>query len=83
MARVGVAEAKNDLSGLIERALSGEHIQITRHGRPVVELTPLARQTAKDPAHALLSLKKRTAHLPRLNVPTERFYEWLYDEEEA
>jgi prevent-host-death family protein len=33
-----VAEAKNRLSELIDRALNGEEVVITRHGRPVVEL---------------------------------------------
>ncbi len=36
-----VAEAKNQLSKLIDRALRGEGIVITRRGRPVVELTPV------------------------------------------
>jgi antitoxin (DNA-binding transcriptional repressor) of toxin-antitoxin stability system len=33
-----VVEAKNQLSELIDRALNGEGVIITRHGRPVVEL---------------------------------------------
>jgi antitoxin (DNA-binding transcriptional repressor) of toxin-antitoxin stability system len=33
-----VAEAKNQLSELIDRALKGEEIVITRHGHAVVEL---------------------------------------------
>ncbi|MBV8094686.1 MAG: type II toxin-antitoxin system prevent-host-death family antitoxin [Acetobacteraceae bacterium] len=40
-----MAEAKNHLSELIDRALSGEDIVITRHGRPVVELKPVHAQT--------------------------------------
>lgn len=36
-----VAEAKNQLSELIDRALNGEAVVITRHGRPVVELRPI------------------------------------------
>jgi prevent-host-death family protein len=37
-----VAEAKNQLSELIDRALNGEPVVITRHGHPVVELKPVA-----------------------------------------
>lgn len=37
-----VADAKNHLSELIGRALNGEEVIITRHGRPVVELRPVA-----------------------------------------
>jgi prevent-host-death family protein len=36
-----VAEAKNRLPELINRALKGEGVIITRHGRPVVELRPI------------------------------------------
>jgi antitoxin (DNA-binding transcriptional repressor) of toxin-antitoxin stability system len=34
-----VAEAKNRLPNLIDQALEGETAIITRHGKPVVELT--------------------------------------------
>ena len=37
----GIAEAKNQLSKLIDRALGGEPIVITRRGEPVVELKPV------------------------------------------
>lgn len=38
MSTHSVAEAKNHLPELIDRALKGEAIVITRHGHPVVEL---------------------------------------------
>ena len=38
-----VAEAKNRLSELIERALAGEDVTITRHGKPVVMLRPVEK----------------------------------------
>jgi len=41
MSKHSVAEAKNNLSELIDRALDGEGVVITRHGRPVVELKPI------------------------------------------
>lgn len=41
MSTHSVAEAKNRLSELIDRALNGEGVVITRHGRPVVELRPI------------------------------------------
>lgn len=36
-----VAQARNDLSRLIDRAVRGETVVITRHGRPMVRLTPV------------------------------------------
>ena len=41
MSTHSVAEAKNKLPELIDRALGGEGVVITRHGRPVVELKPI------------------------------------------
>ena len=41
MGNHSVAEAKNKLSELIDRALRGEGVVITRHGTPVAELRPI------------------------------------------
>jgi len=42
MSQHSVADAKTYLSELIDRALAGEGVVITRHGHPVVELRPVA-----------------------------------------
>jgi prevent-host-death family protein len=42
MSTHSVAEAKNQLSKLIDRALKGEGVVITRRGQPVVELKPVS-----------------------------------------
>jgi prevent-host-death family protein len=42
MSTHSVADAKNHLSKLIDRALAGEGVTITRHGKPVVELRPVS-----------------------------------------
>jgi prevent-host-death family protein len=47
MSQHSVAEAKNQLSKLIDRVLAGEGVVITRHGRPVVELRPVGRAPRK------------------------------------
>ena len=41
MSIYSVAEAKNQLSKLIDRALNGEGVVISRRGEPVVELKPV------------------------------------------
>ena len=41
MTQHSVAEAKNQLSNLINRSLAGQSVVITRHGHPVVELKPV------------------------------------------
>jgi prevent-host-death family protein len=43
MSTYSVAEARNQLSALIERAEAGEDVVITRHGRPVVALRAIER----------------------------------------
>jgi prevent-host-death family protein len=40
MTRVGMHEAKTHLSQLVERALEGEEIVLTRRGEPAVRLVP-------------------------------------------
>ena len=42
MGTYSIAQAKDQLSRLIDKALSGEIVTITRHGKPVVSLTPSA-----------------------------------------
>jgi prevent-host-death family protein len=44
MSEHSVAEARNNLSKLIDRAIEGDSVVITRHGQPVVELRPLAER---------------------------------------
>lgn len=46
MSTHSLAEAKDHLSELIDRALSGEAVTITRDGSPVVELKPLQDRSA-------------------------------------
>lgn len=43
MSNYSVAEAKNHLSELIDRALKGEDVVITRHGNAVIELKPVSK----------------------------------------
>jgi prevent-host-death family protein len=42
VARVGMHEAKTQLSRLVERVEAGEEVVIQRHGKPVVRLVPIA-----------------------------------------
>jgi prevent-host-death family protein len=44
MTEFGMHEAKTHLSRLVERALAGEEIVITRRGKPAVRLAPIERK---------------------------------------
>ncbi len=46
MTQHGIAETKNKLSELIERAEHGEEIVITRHGKPVAKLSGVVEKPA-------------------------------------
>jgi prevent-host-death family protein len=59
MTQHSVVDAKNKLSELIDRALSGEDVVITRHGQPVVALKALSAQPRIVTAADLDWLKSR------------------------
>ena len=46
MDEVGILEARNTLSALIERVERGEEVTITRHGKPVAKL--VSTETDED-----------------------------------
>jgi antitoxin (DNA-binding transcriptional repressor) of toxin-antitoxin stability system len=40
MSTYSIAQAKDQLSRLVDQVLDGEEVTITRHGKPVVEMRP-------------------------------------------
>ena len=48
MGTYSVAEAKNRLPALIDKAIEGEEVVITRHGKPVAELRPSGQRGDKS-----------------------------------
>jgi len=52
MARYSVATTKDNLSSLIDKALAGEEVVITRHGKDVVKLHAVEGAAASKSAHA-------------------------------
>jgi prevent-host-death family protein len=53
MAEVGTLEAKNSLSSLLDRVQAGEEITITRHGKPVARLVPVAAHDREQARQAV------------------------------
>jgi antitoxin (DNA-binding transcriptional repressor) of toxin-antitoxin stability system len=68
MGAYSVADAKNNLSELIDRALEGEAVVVTRHGRPVVEIKAI--QPAPRPI-TKADLEWLRAHRVRTRRPRE------------
>jgi prevent-host-death family protein len=58
MAEVGAFEAKTHLSHLLDQVERGETITITRHGKPVARLIPVAGLSRDERRHAIMELKK-------------------------
>jgi prevent-host-death family protein len=52
MSQVGAFEAKNTLGALLDRVEKGEEIVITRHGKPVARLAPIAGVTDRKAVDA-------------------------------
>jgi prevent-host-death family protein len=76
-----VAEAKNRLPSLIDKALAGEEVIITRRGKPVVELRPAARQAA--PATGTHEwLRAQTRARPTIGLTSVEILELMYDSKE-
>jgi prevent-host-death family protein len=66
MASYGVAEAKNNFTHLLDRVEQGERVTITRHGKPVAELTAVV------PERPLPSLEQRQAAMAKLREMRKR-----------
>jgi prevent-host-death family protein len=60
MTTVGIFDAKNRLSELVERASRGEEIVITRRGEQVARLMPPRAPDARGQAQALASRIRRS-----------------------
>jgi prevent-host-death family protein len=60
MTSVGIFEAKNRLSELVERALRGEEIVITRRGEQVARLLPPEAPNARAQARDLAARIRRS-----------------------
>ena len=65
MMTVNLAHAKTHLSELLDRVASGEDVVITRHGKPVARVSPVAPQKRR-----LRSLAGFRAKMPRWREPS-------------
>ena len=68
----GVFEAKNRLSELVEEAGAGEEIVITKRGKPVARLCPMAAASKADIEAALQALDERARKRGRFSAAEVR-----------
>jgi antitoxin (DNA-binding transcriptional repressor) of toxin-antitoxin stability system len=76
-----VAEAKNTLPKLIDRALQGEEVVITRHGKPVAELRAVPRPPA-PPRGTYEWLRSRRDARPGVGLTSVEILDLLYETDE-
>lgn len=82
MATYSVAEAKNRLPALIDKAIEGEQVVITRHGKPVAELRPAAPPPAK-PSKALYEwLRARRQSRKGVGITSVELLDRMYEDDE-
>ena len=82
MSNYSVAEAKNKLPELIDRAQEGEDIVITRHGRPVAELRSIPKPTRRITPEALDWLDARRLKRTKVTEDAETLVSKIRDEGE-
>ena len=81
MKTYSVAEAKNQLPKLINRALAGEEVVITRRGKPVVELKQIqSRPPASKAIHEWLF--QRTRSRPSVDLTSVQILDLLNETDE-
>ena len=82
MARYSVATTKDQLSSLIDKALAGEEVIITRHGKPTVELHAVGRVALSNSQvrEATARLRARLAALPQMVNHGRSLMEQIKDE---
>ncbi|HEX5318604.1 MAG TPA: type II toxin-antitoxin system prevent-host-death family antitoxin [Stellaceae bacterium] len=81
MPRYSVADAKNSLPRLIDRARDGEEVIITRRGQPVAEIRPLAAQPVA-PVGTTAWLFARTRARPKVDITSVELLDLLYESDQ-
>lgn len=86
MPSYSVATTKDKLSSLIDKALAGEEVVITRRGKPAVKLVKASGDAPpkKDIRAGMEELRKWRETQPRLDIqiPYHRFSKWLNEDPE-
>jgi prevent-host-death family protein len=81
MTEYSVADAKNALPRLIDQALAGEEVVITRRGKPVVELRPTPERSS-PPKGSHEWLRARRQSRPGVGISSVDLLNQLYEADE-
>lgn len=83
MSTYSVADAKSGLPRLIDRALEGEEVIISRHGKPVAELRPLAPVSRATPPATYAWLQARRQARKPVGLSSVELLNQLYEDPDA
>jgi prevent-host-death family protein len=84
MTTYSIADAKNKLPKLIDRALDGEEVVITRHGKPVAELRPaLSRSRPAAPIGTYTWLRDRRRGRRGVGLTSVQILDRVYESDEG
>lgn len=81
MGTYSLAQAKDQLSRLVDEALSGKIVTITRHGKPVVSLTPSAPTPVRLTKADIEQMRRRAEARPSLCADFVTLVREMRDEE--
>ena len=81
MTAYSVADAKNRLPTLIDKALAGEEVIITRRGKPVAEVRPASPRAAGGTGtHEWL--RSRASARPSIGLTSVEILDLMYESKE-
>jgi prevent-host-death family protein len=69
--KIGACEARTRLLALLEQVARGERFTITKHGRPIARLVPIARR-GPDRRREAVERLKRFRESQTLEVPVKQ-----------
>jgi antitoxin (DNA-binding transcriptional repressor) of toxin-antitoxin stability system len=81
MTTYSVAEAKNRLPDLIDQAIEGQEVVITRHGKPVVELRTTTQAPLRPSPATYAWLQARRHARKAFSVTSVELLRQIYDDE--
>ena len=75
-----IAQAKDQLSKLVDEALAGEDVTITRHGKPVAKLRPAVCDAGRWSPELIDEIAARAKSLPSLGESAADIVRRMRDE---
>ena len=82
MAAYSVAHAKTNLPSLIDKAMAGEEVVITRHGKPVAELRSKIATDQRGAVGSYAWLTARRDARPGIGKTSVEILNEMYEEDE-